>query len=183
MEISIAILGCIGFFVLLPLLEGALFLLLVGGSAALAMAVPLVVLVNVVTPTFRAVNVVPILGRVVTSVLSVVIALALSAWFVMEFGLPMLMLVYHAMTGEALPEEGTIFMEFCENHLEWVMQWCKFTTVFPSSNAFEDNLPLAILKLLLMAPFLAVALALPWVGAGVTLLWSLKMIVYPGKRD
>ena len=39
------------------------------------------------------------------------------------------------------------------------------------------------LKLLLMAPFLAVALALPWGGAGVTLLWSLKMIVYPGKRD
>ena len=180
MKFSIAILGFIWYFVLLPLLVGALFLLTVGGTAAVAMAVPLLILLFVVTPAFRAVNVVPVLGRVLTGVLSIVIGLGLSAWFLMEFCLPMLVLVYHAMSGEALPEEGTLFMEFCGNHLEWAMKWCELSTAIPG-RAFENDLPLSILKLLLMLPFLSVALFLPWIGALATLGWSLKMIVCPGK--
>ena len=180
MEFSIVILQFIGYFVLLPLLVGALFLLTVGGTATVAMAVPLLILLFVVTPAFRAVNVVPVLGRVGTGMLSVVIGIGLGAWFALEFGLPMLGLVYHAMTGEALPEDGTLFMEFCSNHLEWAMKWCELKTAIPG-RAFANDLPLSILKLLLMLPFLSVALFLPWIGALATLGWSLKMIVCPGK--
>ena len=180
MEISIAILKFIWYFVLLPLVAGALFLLTVGGMAAVAMAVPLLILFYVITPAFRAVNVVPVLGRVITGALSVVIGLGLGAWFLMEFCLPMLVLVYHAMSGEALSEEGTLFMEFCGNHLEWAMKWCDLKTAIPGI-PFENDLPLSILKLLLMLPFLSVALFLPWIVALVTLGWSLKMIVWPGK--
>lgn len=180
MEFSKAILGFVWFFVLVPLLMSAVFLLTVGGSAAVAMAIPLLALVYVVTPVFRMINVVPVLGRVVTSVFSVAIGLGLAAWFLFEFCMPMLVIVYHAMTGEGTLADGTLFMQFCDKYLRWAMEWCELKTVVPGW-AVENDLPTMILKLLVMFPFLTGTLAVPWGCAFGSLVWGLRMVVKPGK--
>ena len=181
MSFAYGMLLFIGIYIALPLLIGGGILVVVGGSTALVCSIPFYFLKYVVTPLFCVINRIPYLGRLVTSVAACVLGLTAAAAIGGVLGLPLFFCLCSGLGG---PMAGLVDLQTDQplwKCFGWAFEYMELFHAWPGG--LELEFPGAALKLLLMAPFIAVTSFVPLGGGLASLGWSLQMVFCPPEMN
>lgn len=164
----------------MPLLIGAGIFLVVGVPIGIISFIPCYFLRHVVSPVFRLINKITFLGRIVTSLLSIVvsitIAVAIFCFLVLPlfFGLVSSLDYDTSIHGSLMANLNVPFWRW----FDWAFRWLDMGHVWPGG---DEMVILGMLKCLLLAPFLTITNGMPLLGALATLGWGLQMVIKPDK--
>ena len=101
MECLLGILLIVFVFVILPVLESGLVLIVIGGITYLMMKIPFLIMRYGLGYLFHLMNShIPVLGRLLTIVLSTAVGFGMIAWLFLFFQLPLALLLFQSVSGE-----------------------------------------------------------------------------------